>query len=341
MIQWYPGHMTSARRIIAETMPSIDVVIEVLDARMPRASANPVMTELRLKKPCLKILSKSDLADPEVTKAWISELEIDPTVTSARDDDANARSRNSQTHSGHVSKSSRQLRSRARKWCAPWSWEFRTSENPRSSTRSCNAKSYRRPATSQRSPKAIQEGDAEERHAHLGSSGFCSLAEDRGRERRLATRAGRRDSGCGDRIPTRRRIWRRAFSGSSTTPQMLVARYKLRGAGFGRPSCCAIILARNAAAYAKAATVDMHKASDALIHDFRTIAGALGRITLEAPAQNTALLTSRSSKVRRGVETWSAARPSSSAPDAVANAKRVTFRAVARRASCRASRMRA
>ncbi|MEO8877955.1 MAG: ribosome biogenesis GTPase YlqF, partial [Polyangiaceae bacterium] len=72
--------MTSARRIIAETMPSIDVVIEVLDARMPKASENPVMTELRLTKPCVKVLSKSDLADPEITKAWIKELEIDPTV---------------------------------------------------------------------------------------------------------------------------------------------------------------------------------------------------------------------------------------------------------------------
>ncbi len=80
MIQWYPGHMTSARRIIAEKMPSIDVVIEVLDARMPHASANPLMTELRGRKPCLKVLSKSDLADPDSTRAWIRALELDATV---------------------------------------------------------------------------------------------------------------------------------------------------------------------------------------------------------------------------------------------------------------------
>ena len=70
-IQWYPGHMTKARRLIAESMPKQDVVIEVLDARMPRSSENPVVTELRRHKPVIKVLSKSDLADPAITKAWI------------------------------------------------------------------------------------------------------------------------------------------------------------------------------------------------------------------------------------------------------------------------------
>ena len=69
-IQWYPGHMNKARRLLAESIPSQDVIIEVLDARMPRASENPVVTELRKQKPCIKVLSKSDLADPEVTRAW-------------------------------------------------------------------------------------------------------------------------------------------------------------------------------------------------------------------------------------------------------------------------------
>ena len=71
-IQWYPGHMTSARKKAAETMASIDVVIEVLDARLPEASTNPMVRELRLhrQRPCLKVLNKSDLADPVATKAW-------------------------------------------------------------------------------------------------------------------------------------------------------------------------------------------------------------------------------------------------------------------------------
>lgn len=74
-IQWYPGHMTKARRELAAAIPLQDVVIEVLDARIPAASGNPVVTELRGQKPCLKVLSKSDLADPEITQAWLRHFE--------------------------------------------------------------------------------------------------------------------------------------------------------------------------------------------------------------------------------------------------------------------------
>jgi ribosome biogenesis GTPase A len=74
-IQWYPGHMTKARRAIAEAVPTCDVVIEVLDARMPHSSENPVLGEIRGEKPCLKVLSKSDLADPALTAEWVRALE--------------------------------------------------------------------------------------------------------------------------------------------------------------------------------------------------------------------------------------------------------------------------
>jgi len=72
-IQWFPGHMTSARRKAAETMARTDVVIEVLDARLPEASSNPMIAELRRarQRPCLKVLNKADLADPVVTQAWL------------------------------------------------------------------------------------------------------------------------------------------------------------------------------------------------------------------------------------------------------------------------------
>ena len=73
-IQWFPGHMNTARREAEKKMETIDVVIEVLDARMPEASSNPMITELRLhrQRPCLKVLNKADLADPVVTKAWLN-----------------------------------------------------------------------------------------------------------------------------------------------------------------------------------------------------------------------------------------------------------------------------
>ncbi|MBK9161171.1 MAG: ribosome biogenesis GTPase YlqF [Nitrosomonadales bacterium] len=81
-IQWFPGHMTSARRKAAETMEFIDVVIEVLDARAPEASCNPMIRELRehRQRPCLKLLNKADLADPAVTQQWLDHYNSQPGV---------------------------------------------------------------------------------------------------------------------------------------------------------------------------------------------------------------------------------------------------------------------
>ncbi|GAB6112569.1 ribosome biogenesis GTPase YlqF [Desulfomicrobium salsuginis] len=69
-VQWFPGHMHRARKQIALVMAKVDVVIEVLDARLPGYSENPLLRELRGGRPCLKVLNKSDLADPAVTEAW-------------------------------------------------------------------------------------------------------------------------------------------------------------------------------------------------------------------------------------------------------------------------------
>jgi len=74
-IEWFPGHMNKARRQIAETIQGFDVIIEVLDARLPVSSANPLFEELRRGKPCIKVLNKNDLADPVVTKAWVRHFE--------------------------------------------------------------------------------------------------------------------------------------------------------------------------------------------------------------------------------------------------------------------------
>jgi len=81
-IQWFPGHMNSARREAAKTMETIDVIVEVLDARMPEASSNPMITELRQhrQRPCLKVLNKADLADPAVTQAWLNRYNFEPSV---------------------------------------------------------------------------------------------------------------------------------------------------------------------------------------------------------------------------------------------------------------------
>lgn len=79
-IQWFPGHMTSARKKAEETLEHIDVVIEVLDARVPAASHNPMIEEMRnfRQRPNLKILNKADLADPNITQAWLNYFNSQP-----------------------------------------------------------------------------------------------------------------------------------------------------------------------------------------------------------------------------------------------------------------------
>lgn len=70
-IQWYPGHMHKARRRLTETLSRIDLVAELVDARVPLASRNPMLAEVTDGKPRLILLNKSDLADPERTEEWI------------------------------------------------------------------------------------------------------------------------------------------------------------------------------------------------------------------------------------------------------------------------------
>ena len=81
-INWYPGHMVTARTKAAETMRTTDLVIEVLDARAPHSSCNPLFERLRRagKRPALKLLNKSDLADPEQTRRWLQHYNAQPAV---------------------------------------------------------------------------------------------------------------------------------------------------------------------------------------------------------------------------------------------------------------------
>ena len=69
-IQWYPGHMRKASNEMIEALPLVNVVIEVLDARIPFSSSNPFIQELSSDKPHIKLLNKTDLGDPEITKLW-------------------------------------------------------------------------------------------------------------------------------------------------------------------------------------------------------------------------------------------------------------------------------
>ncbi|RSZ36168.1 MULTISPECIES: ribosome biogenesis GTPase YlqF [unclassified Variovorax] len=71
-IQWFPGHMYSTQKAITERVKDIDVVIELLDARLPGSSANPMLAGLTAGRPSLKVLNKQDLADPDRTALWLA-----------------------------------------------------------------------------------------------------------------------------------------------------------------------------------------------------------------------------------------------------------------------------
>lgn len=74
-IQWFPGHMAKAKREVSEKLKFVDIVFELVDARLPLSSRNPLLDQILQQKPRLVILNKADLADPEQTQKWQSYFE--------------------------------------------------------------------------------------------------------------------------------------------------------------------------------------------------------------------------------------------------------------------------
>ena len=93
-LQWFPGHMHKALKEIKESLDQVDILIEVLDARIPYSSENPEIAKIRGNKPCLKILNKLDLADPKLTAEWQQHLEHErgvKTLTTTSSNPANSK----------------------------------------------------------------------------------------------------------------------------------------------------------------------------------------------------------------------------------------------------------
>lgn len=74
MIQWFPGHMAKAKRVLRENAPLVDVILEIVDARCPQASSNPDLLYIVAEKPRIVVLNKADLADSAGTKEWIAHI---------------------------------------------------------------------------------------------------------------------------------------------------------------------------------------------------------------------------------------------------------------------------
>ena len=93
-LHWFPGHMHKALKEIKEVVSQMDILIEVLDARIPYSSENPELAKIRGDKPCLKILNKYDLADPDKTAEWQAHMEQQrgvKTITTTTDNPANSK----------------------------------------------------------------------------------------------------------------------------------------------------------------------------------------------------------------------------------------------------------
>jgi ribosome biogenesis GTPase A len=273
--------MTSAKRVIAEAMPTQDVVIEVLDARMPHASENPLVTELRGNKPCVKVLTKSDLADPEVTAEWLEHLErFDTTressvgkvlaiaITTERGSDARTKIA---AACGALAKPTRGRKSaRAIIVGIP---NVGKSTLINTLAQRVVAKVGDEPAvTKARQLVVLANGMSLSDHPGI----LWPKIEDDDDTMRLAFGGAFPDSAI-DYEPV-------ALFGAEILrvryPELLAARYKLKEI----PATARDLLfeiGRRRGSLRAGGVIDLHKAGDALIHDFRT--GTLGRISLERP----------------------------------------------------------
>jgi ribosome biogenesis GTPase A len=273
-LQWYPGHMTRARRELAELMPSQDLVIEVIDARLPAASTNPVVSELGRGKPCIKVLARSDLADPAVTRAWLDELGRGDRVaafasTPERPHDTRKRIAELTARFGLRHAPDRPVRAL-----------IAGVPNTGKSTLinvlmdRLVAKTSDRPAVTKVQQRVVLPTGM----VVTDSPGLMwPRIEDEAGAFRLALAGSIPDTaidyltigGFGARIFLER------------YPALVVARYKLVGV----PATAEALLAeigRRRGGLRSGGTVDLHKASEILVREFRQ--GILGRISLEVPA---------------------------------------------------------
>lgn len=276
-LQWYPGHMTKARRELAALMPSQDVMIEVIDGRLPKASSNPLLAEIRGKKPVIKVLTKSDLADPEVTRAWVAYLEGEPGV----------RAFAATTERPQVT----------RKRIAELSRHMAQHRGPDKPVRALIAgvpnvgKSTLLNTLTNRPVAKVGDKPAvtKEQQAVTLANGMV-ITDSPGL--------------MWPKIEHEPRAFRLAFAGSipdtaidyltigmfgaefllARYPELIVARYKLAVAP---PSAEALLVevGRRRGGLRKGGLVDLHKAAELLVHEFR--AGVLGPISLEAPPEDT------------------------------------------------------
>jgi ribosome biogenesis GTPase A len=277
-IQWFPGHMHLTRQAIAERIEGIDVVIELLDARLPGSSANPLLAQLTQGKPALKVLNKQDLADPLRTETWLAHYQALPaTQALALDASEVAPAR-------RLIKACRDLAPQRMGLARPMRVLICGIPNVGKST--------------------LINTLVGKRAAHTGDEAGITRTEQRIVlqddfylwdtpgvlwPRILVEQAGYHLAASGA-------IGRNAYDEQEVGlellqrlllayPDLLARRYQLDVQGVDEQAAWAALaaVARRRGAVAAGGRLDLHKAAEALLHDFR--AGSIGRITLETPQE--------------------------------------------------------
>ena len=277
-IQWFPGHMHLTRQAIAERIEDIDVVIELLDARLPGSSANPLLAQLTQGKPALKVLNKQDLADPLRTEIWLAHYQALPaTQALALDASEVAPAR-------RLIKACRDLAPQRMGLARPMRVLICGIPNVGKST--------------------LINTLVGKRAAHTGDEAGITRTEQRIVlqddfylwdtpgvlwPRILVEQAGYHLAASGA-------IGRNAYDEQEVGlellqrlllayPDLLARRYQLDVQGVDEQAAWAALaaVARRRGAVAAGGRLDLHKAAEALLHDFR--AGSIGRITLETPQE--------------------------------------------------------
>jgi len=283
-IQWFPGHMTSARKKAAETMARTDVVIEVLDARLPEASSNPMIRELRefRQRPCLKLLNKADLADPAVTAAWLDHYGRQPGVKAV------AISCKKPGDAARVPSLCQQLAPHRNDNVKPLRMMIMGIPNVGKSTL-MNALLKRRIAAVGDEPavtKSQQSFDLSPRLTIIDTPGLMwpKIAHDSDGFMLAASHAIGRNAVIDEEVAT-------FLAGIllARYPALLAARYKLDPAAVDAVGVVETVARkRGCLIKGKGGELDLEKAAMILLTDYRS--GALGRVSLETPETRAAML---------------------------------------------------
>ncbi|MDH5205767.1 MAG: ribosome biogenesis GTPase YlqF [Hylemonella sp.] len=275
-VQWFPGHMHLTKKAIEERIKHTDVVIEMLDARLPGSSANPLLASLTARRPSLKVLNKQDLADPAVTSLWLAHYNArEGTRAIALD-----------TTDGYAA---RRLVAPCRELAPTRGSMVRPLRVMICGIPNVGKSTLINRLVGKSSAKAADEAGVTRHEQRLVLEDGFYLFDTPGMlwPRIIAAQSGYNLAASGA-------VGRNAFDDQEVAlelldyliahyPDLLAARYALEGEEAQESDALLETIGRKRGALMAGGRVNLQKAAELLIHDFRS--GALGRISLETPAE--------------------------------------------------------